>query len=91
MRTLVMTALLVLPTLALAAPQSGGRAQQAAQQLEARFNQADADHDGKLTQAEAERGMPRLAKNFSKIDQAGNGYVTLEQIKAFSQQAMGGR
>lgn len=31
--------------------------------------------------------MPRIAKNFSKIDAAGNGYVTLDQLRAFAQQA----
>ena len=88
MRSLILTSLLVLPGLALAAPQFGGfdRAK-AAEQLEARFKQADTDQDGKLTQAEAEKGMPRIAKNFSKIDAAGNGYVTLDQLRAFAQQA----
>lgn len=88
MRSLILTSLLILPGLALAAPQFGGfdRAK-AAEQLEARFKQADTDQDGKLTQAEAEKGMPRIAKNFSKIDAAGNGYVTLDQLRAFAQQA----
>ena len=87
MRSLILTSLLVLPGLALAAPQFGGADRaKAAEQLEARFKQADTDQDGKLTQAEAERGMPRIAKNFSKID-AGNGYVTLDQLRAFAQQA----
>mgnify|MGYP007020577349 FL=1 len=50
MRSLILTSLLVLPGLALAAPQFGGfdRAK-AAEQLEARFKQADTDQDGKLT------------------------------------------
>ncbi|HHG5115091.1 EF-hand domain-containing protein [Pseudomonas aeruginosa] len=93
MRTVIMTSLLALPSLALpasamAAPQLGGaNREQAAQQLEARFKQADANQDGKLTEAEARQGMPRIAKNFSKIDAAGNGYVTLEQLRAFAQQA----
>ncbi|HHH9432164.1 TPA: EF-hand domain-containing protein [Pseudomonas aeruginosa] len=86
MRSLILTSLLVLPGLALAAPQFGG-ADRAKAALEARFKQADTDQDGKLTQAEAERGMPRIAKNFSKIDAAGNGYVTLDQLRAFAQQA----
>ncbi|HCL2777579.1 TPA: EF-hand domain-containing protein, partial [Pseudomonas aeruginosa 449A] len=51
---------MALPTLALAAPQFGGvDREQAAAQLEARFKQADANQDGKLTEAEAQKGMPR--------------------------------
>ncbi len=59
-------------------------AQSAAQiaMVESRFAAADKNHDGKLTLAEAEAGMPRVAKNFSKIDSAGKGYVTLDEIKA---------
>ena len=54
MRSLILTSLLVLPGLALAAPQFGGADRaKAAEQLEARFKQADTDQDGKLTQAEA--------------------------------------
>lgn len=50
MRSLILTSLLVLPGLALAAPQFGGFDQaKAAEQLEARFKQADTDQDGKLT------------------------------------------
>lgn len=92
MRSLILTSLLAVPGLALAAPQLGGfdRAQ-AAEQLEARFKQADANQDGKLTQAEAQQGMPRIAKNFSKIDADGDGYVTLDQLRAFAQQAAAGK
>lgn len=91
MRTFFMMSLLTVPAIAFAAPQAdNARAQQAAQQLEARFQQADTDQDGKLTKAEAEKGMPRLAKNFAKIDLSGNGYVTLDQVKAMGAQAAGG-
>ena len=50
--------------------------------LEQKFTAADKDADGKLTLAEAEAGMPRVAKNFARIDKDGKGYVTLEQLKA---------
>ncbi|HCL2777656.1 TPA: hypothetical protein N1913_005958, partial [Pseudomonas aeruginosa 449A] len=65
MRRFILTSLLALPsvalpTLALAAPQFGGASrEQVAQQLEARFKQADASQDGKPTEAEAQKGMPR--------------------------------
>jgi hypothetical protein len=53
------------------------------QQIEARFNAADKDHDGKLTKAEAKAGMPRVAQNFEKIDANNAGFITLAQIGAF--------
>ena len=53
------------------------------QQIEARFDAADKDNDGKLTKAEAKAGMPRIAQNFEKIDADNTGFVTLAQIGAF--------
>ena len=52
-------------------------------QLEARFNAADKNHDGKLSKAEAEAGMPRVAQAFDKIDVDHTGFITLAQIEAF--------
>jgi len=46
----------------------------------AKFKAADKNHDGKLTLAEAQAGMPRVAAHFSYIDSQGRGYVTLDQI-----------
>lgn len=51
-------------------------------QIEERFAAADKNHDGKLTLAEAQSGMPKVAANFDKIDTQKLGYVTLVQIKA---------
>lgn len=56
-------------------------------QLEKHFKAADKDHDGKLTRAEAEAGMPRVAKNFDQIDKDKKGYVTLDDIKQAMQKA----
>ena len=50
--------------------------------LEKRFAAADKDADGKLTKAEADAGMPRVAKNFDRLDKDKKGYVTLDQLKA---------
>lgn len=50
-------------------------------QIEKRFKEADKNADGKLTLEEAEEGMPRVAKNFDKIDVQHKGYVTLDAIK----------
>jgi Ca2+-binding EF-hand superfamily protein len=63
--------------------QSAALAQSAAQiaEMEARFAAADKDGDGKLTPEEAKAGMPRVSKNFSKIDKGSKGFVTIEDIK----------
>ena len=49
-----------------------------------RFKAADKNQDGKLTLAEAQAGMPRVAEHFSYIDSQGRGYVTLNQILALA-------
>ena len=47
-----------------------------------RFQNADTNGDGKLTQEEAEKGgMKRLAQHFGHLDSDGDGFVTLEQLK----------
>lgn len=52
-----------------------------AAEVEAKFKAADKDGDGKLTLAEAQAGMPRVAKNFDKLDADKKGYLTLDQLK----------
>ena len=55
-------------------------------ELEAKFTASDANGDGKLTRDEAKAGgMRRIVRGFDKIDSEGNGYVTLDQIKAMMQ------
>lgn len=50
--------------------------------LTERFEKADADKDGKLTQKEAEEGgMKRVAKFFDRLDSDGDGFITLDQLK----------
>ena len=53
-------------------------------EIESRFAAADKNGDGKLTLEEAKAGMPRVAKNFDRIDKDKKGYVTLDEIKAVS-------
>ena len=54
------------------------------QQIAERFAAADTDHDGQLTLAEAQAGMPRIAANFQKIDADHSGTVTLAEIEALA-------
>jgi hypothetical protein len=51
--------------------------------MKAKFAAADKDGDSKVTQAEADAGMPKIARVFSKIDTQKTGSITLDQIFAF--------
>lgn len=51
--------------------------------LAAYFERADADGDGVLSRAEAERGMPRIAGKIERIDRDGDGGLSLEELKAW--------
>ena len=54
------------------------------EQIDEHFAAADTNHDGQLTPAEAEAGMPRVAANFDKIDADQSGTVTLAEIKTLA-------
>jgi Ca2+-binding EF-hand superfamily protein len=54
------------------------------EQIAKHFAAADTNHDGQLTLAEAEAGMPRVAANFSKIDADQSGTVTVAEIEAMA-------
>ena len=49
-----------------------------------RFAKCDTNHDGKLTKEEANGCMPRIYSNFSYIDSANKGYVTVAEIQAMA-------
>lgn len=49
-----------------------------------RFAKCDINHDGKLTKEEANGCMPRIYSNFSYIDSANKGYVTVAEIQAMA-------
>jgi len=51
--------------------------------LAERFSAADQDHDGWVTRAEAEAGMPFVARNFDQIDAKGQGRLSQDDILAF--------
>jgi Ca2+-binding EF-hand superfamily protein len=59
-----------------------------AAKLEAAFKAADKDGDGTLDKEEA-KAMPRVAKNFDKIDADKDGTVDLKEIAAGMMGAMG--
>jgi hypothetical protein len=48
-----------------------------------RFANADQNHDGQLTRAEARGKMPHVYDHFADIDAMHKGSVTLEQIIAY--------
>jgi hypothetical protein len=52
-------------------------------QVQSRFAAANTTHDGKLTRAQAQAGMPRVAQHFDEIDTQHAGFVTLAQIEDF--------
>jgi hypothetical protein len=52
--------------------------------LQERFDQANTSHDGHLTLDQAKAGMPMVAKHFSAIDKDKKGYVTMDDIHAYS-------
>ena len=54
------------------------------EQIAEHFAAADTNHDGQLTLAEAQAGMPRIAANFGKIDADGSGTVTVVEIEALA-------
>ena len=53
-------------------------------EIQERFAAADKNQDGKLTLKEAQAGMPRVARNFDKIDTQHKGYVTVAEIEAMA-------
>ena len=51
-------------------------------QFEQRFKRADADGNGAISRAEAQKSMPRLARHFDRIDADKDGQVMREEIAA---------
>lgn len=50
--------------------------------MDQRFKKADSDGSGALSRAEAEQGMPMLAKNFDHVDANKDGQVTRDELAA---------
>ncbi|WP_342113281.1 EF-hand domain-containing protein [Pseudoduganella sp. OTU4001] len=67
------------------APAAGAELRaQAMARLRERFDAADSDQSGTLTQQEAAKaGLGYVEKNFEEIDRAHNGAVTFADVQAF--------
>ena len=64
------------------AHKKGNKADRQARAAE-RFKHADANGDGKISHAEAEKNAPRLAKKFDAIDADKDGQLTSEELRAY--------
>ena len=70
---------------------NSARMERALTQLQTRFASANTTHDGKLTRAQADAGMPMVAQHFDEIDTQRNGFITLAQIEDFMRQRAAAR
>lgn len=73
------------------APLSTDRPRRAHRTLQERFDEANTTHDGRLTLEQARSKMPAVARDFTAIDTANAGYVTVDQIKAHTRAARAAR
>ena len=83
MKTLLISLFLSLSALSVAHAEALTPAQQDKLQatLEQRFAQADANKDGQVTREEAKGVMPRLFRNFERVDADHSGAVTMAEIQ----------
>lgn len=83
MKTLPISLFLSLSALSAAHAEALTPAQQDKLQatLEQRFAQADANKDGQVTREEAKGVMPRLFRNFERVDADHSGAVTMAEIQ----------
>lgn len=57
------------------------RGAQAKQDVQARLKAADTNGDGFIDRQEAEAGLPRIAKNFDKIDTNQDGKLSADELR----------
>jgi len=50
--------------------------------MDERFKKADADGNGIISRAEAEKGMPRIARHFDRLDADKDGQITRAEFEA---------
>lgn len=63
--------------------QQASRAEQFQAKLAERFGAADRDKDGWITRAEADAGMPFVARHFDQIDTQAKGRLSQDDIVAY--------
>ena len=68
--------------LVLAAPQGGPHEGRFAERLKA----ADTNGDGAISRAEAQAGLPMIARHFDQIDANKDGQITQDELRAFHEQ-----
>ncbi len=93
MKTLLKTAAVCAAIAGLAQPvlaEEAGKGDRA-QKMQERFKAADKDNDGKISKAEADASLPRLAKHFADIDTNKDGFITKEEMRAWHQSHGGHR
>ncbi len=56
------------------------------QAMRERLQAADTDHDGRISKAEAEAKLPRIAKRFDQLDGNHDGYLDADELKAMASQ-----
>lgn len=77
-RCAVAVALLAVSTSACA---QSDRAAQAMQAMQQRLKAADANGDGSIDRQEADAQLPRVAKNFDKLDTDKDGRLSTDELK----------
>ncbi len=84
-RTMELNLLLTLCAMGVAgaAHAGDGSRREGAEKLRQKFAAADANQDGLLDRAEAQGGMPRVAKHFDEIDADHDGKLSQSEIVAW--------
>jgi len=55
--------------------------EQGAERFKQRWDQADTDHNGQLSRAEAEKGMSYLVKRFDQLDANKDGQLSADELR----------
>ncbi len=79
--SLIITALFAASAAYAQAPADAPKGERGARMQE-HFKAADKDSDGKISRAEADASLPRVAKNFDALDANKDGFVTTDEMRA---------
>ena len=61
------------------------------QKMQARWKAADKNGDGLIDKAEAEAGLPRVARHFDQLDANHDGKLSADELRAMAQSRMARR